>query len=263
MSLKAHLATPRAFLLIGLISGILAAGLTLVRQVPGAGLPGYAVARVGERLILRDEWLKAVAATASERRAPLTSAQQVQILDRLIDEELLVQHGLALGLVQRDQRLRGQLVSEVLFATTSARADSKQDDAVLRTFYADNTGLFVPPAQLRVHAWYINDQGQRLAFQPPLPDSLLPLGKLQNYLGPKLVATAMSLPLMVDSEPLLINGQNVILQVQQQQLAPIPAFEQVREQVRREVRRRDDEQAVHELLIELRQSYAVQRDVSS
>lgn len=249
----------RLLLIAGLLAGLGAAGYSIVAQVPAAGLPDHAVARVGERLILRDEWLKAVAATASERRTPLTREQQTQILDRLIDEELLVQHGLALGLVQRDQRLRGQLVSEVLFATTSAEADRDQDESTLQRFYAEHRGLFVPPAQLRVQAWYLGADGERKPFQPPVPDSLLPLGKLQAYLGPELVAAAMTLPLQTDSPILTSNGRQVILQVLAQQLAPDPDFALIREQVRQEVRRRADEQAVQELLSELRRRYGVEQ----
>lgn len=249
----------RHFLLAGLLAGMLGAGYTLVRQVPIAGLPEAAVARVGERLILRDEWLKAVAAAASERRTPLTALQQQQILDRLIDEELLVQHGLSLGLVQHDQRLRGQLISEVLFSTTASVADEDQDDAALAAFYAEHPGLFVPPAQLRVKAWLLSADGTRKNFLPPVPNSLLPLGKLQAYLGPELVNAAMTLPLMQESQPISSNGQRVILQVQEQQRAPAPAFAQVREQVRREVRRRSDEQVVQTLLDRLERSYRVER----
>ncbi|MEO6698989.1 MAG: peptidylprolyl isomerase, partial [Paraperlucidibaca sp.] len=252
---------PRLLLITGLLGGMLAAGYSIVQQVPAADLPAHVIARVGERLILRDEWLKAVAATTSERRTPLTTAQQRQILDRLIDEELLVQHGLSLGLVQRDQRLRGQLISEVLFTTTAAVADSGQDDDTLVKFYADHLGLFVPPAQLRVKAWRLQADGSRADFLPPVPDSLLPLGKLQAYLGPDLVAAAMTLPIGEDSRPISSNGEHVVLRVEQQQLASPPAFAQMREQVRREVRRRADEAAVQSLLHDLRRSYGVQQAV--
>ena len=238
---------------------MLAAGYTLVRQVPATGLPAGAVARVGERLILRDEWLKAVAAAASERRTPLTAEQQQQILDRLIDEELLVQHGLSLGLVQHDQRLRGQLVSEVLFTTTASQTDAQQDDDALESFYAEHPGLFVPPAQLRVKAWILAADGTRKEFLPPVPNTLLPLGKLQAYLGPELVNVAMTLPVLQDSAPISSNGQRVILQVQELQLARVPPFAQMREQVRREVRRRNDEKAVQALLDELERRYRVEK----
>lgn len=249
----------RLLLIAGLLGGMLSAGYTLVRQVPAAGLPAEAVARVGDRLILRDEWLKAVAAAASERRTPLTAQQQQLILQRLIDEELLVQHGLSLGLVQHDQRLRGQLVSEVLFTTTASQADAPLDDDALETFYAEHPGLFVPPAQLRVKVWALNADGTRREFLPPLPNTLLPPGKLQTYLGPELVALAMKQRVMATSAPIRSNGQRVMLQVQEVQLAPVPPFAQMREQVRREMRRRSDEKAVQALLDQLERRYAVEK----
>ena len=250
---------PRLLLLAGLLAGMVGTGISVVRQVPAAGLPSGAMAQVGERLILRDEWLKGVAAAASERRTPLTTAQQTQILDRLIDEELLVQHGLSLGLVEHDQRLRGQLIAEVLFSTTASLSDDAIAEAELESFYRANVGLFVPPAQLRVQAWTLGSAGERKAFFPPLPNSLLPLHKLQQYLGPELVKAAMLLPLGQESRPIANQGQQVILLVSEQQLAPAPALEAVREPVLRELRRQRDERAVRELLDDLRQQYRVTR----
>lgn len=242
---------PRWLLVLGLVGGLLAAGHELLQRPPGPALPDAAVARVGTRLILRDEWLKAVAATASERRTPLTEADRQQILQRLVDEELLVQQGLALGLVEHDQRLRGQLVSEVIYATTSAAA-STPDEATLRRFLADNAGLFAPPAALRVRAWVLDAQGARQPFQPPLPDSLLPPAKLQAYLGPTLTSLALAQPPGVDSAPLEIDGRAVVLNVLERSAAVAPAFEAVRAQVLAEYRRRSDEAAVRALLARLR-----------
>src|SRR5688572_20896614 len=115
---------PRWLLAAGLVTGAALAAAGLV--APGRSLPDGAVARVNDRLIQRDEWLRAVAAVASERRTPLTDADQRHILERLVDEELLVQHGRALGLVEHDGRLRDTLVSEVMLAATQ-RAGAELD----------------------------------------------------------------------------------------------------------------------------------------
>jgi hypothetical protein len=179
---------PRWLLVAGLVTGatLAAAGL---RVAPAADLPPEAVARVDRQLILRDEWLRAVAAVASERRTPLTEADQRHILERLIDEELLVQHGVALGLVEHDARLRSTLVSQVLQATASA-AREPADEAALRAFHDANRGFFAPAARLRVRAARIDAQGARRPFEPAVPDALLPVAKLQAYLGPTLTAAA-------------------------------------------------------------------------
>lgn len=250
---------PRWLLLVGLAAGLMGAAWSVVRQVPATGLPAHTIAQVGDQFILRDQWLKAIAAAASERRTTLTAAQQKLMLDRLIHEELLVQHGLRLGLVQNDQRLRGQLIAEVLFNARASLADEPISDTELQAFYEANLGLFVPPAQLRVQAWTLQPDGQRTAFFPPVPDSLLPLHKLQQYLGPALVQTALTLPLGQDSQPISREAQSVILRVNEQQLAPTPALSLVRDAVQRELRRQREEAKVSELLAHLNQEFKVVR----
>ena len=69
----------------------------------------------------------------------------------------------------------------------------------------------------------------------------------------------MLLPLGQESRPIANQGQQVILLVSEQQLAPAPALEAVREPVLRELRRQRDERAVRELLDDLRQQYRVTR----
>lgn len=244
-------AIPRWLLIIGLIGGAAVATAGLVVGDLPSDLPPQAVARVNERLILRDAWLRAVAAVASERRTPLTGEDQRRILDRLIDEELLVQHGIALGLVERDPRLRSTLVSEVMLAAATARS-ADFTEAGLQRFYADNVDFFTPTARLRLAAWRLDAEDQRKAYQPPVPDALLPPAKLQSYLGPSLTARATGLPIR---EPVEIGdsaGGRVVIEVLEKQLGEALPFEQVRTQVQAEARRRADEAAVRDLLSDLR-----------
>ena len=252
-------ALPRWLLLTGLAAGLFGAAFSVVKQVPATGLPAQAIAQVGDQFILRDQWLKAVAAAASERRTPLTEEQKKLMLDRLIHEELLVQQGLQLGLVQNDQRLRGQLIAEVLFNTRASLADEAVTDSELAAFYEANLGLFVPPAQLRVQAWTIQPDGQRKAFLPPVPDTLLPLHKLQQYLGPALVQAALALPIGEDSAVIHLEDQAVVLRVSEQQRAATPALSEVREVVQREWRRQREEAKVSELLTRLGDEFGVVR----
>jgi len=248
---SAALGAPRWLLIAGLATGTALAAAGLMAAPVAPSLPPQAVARVNQQLILRDAWLRAVAAVASERRAPLTEADQRHILDRLIDEELLVQHGVALGLVERDGRLRSTLVSEVMLAATGA-ARAAPDESALRRFYAENHERFAPAGRLRVRAWRLDAVGARQPYEPALPDALLPIAKLQTYLGPALTAVAQGLQPGQASAPIDSPGGRVVVELVEAQPGSAPPFEQVRDQVRAEAQRRADEDAVRALLAELR-----------
>ena len=239
-------AAPRWLLVAGLAAGA-ALGALGLRAAPAPGLPPGAVARVDRQPILREAWLRAVAAVASDRRAPLTAADERHILERLIDEELLVQHGVALGLVERDARLRSTLVSEVMQATTLA-ARVEPDEADLRALYDAQRERFTPAARLRVRAWRVDGAGARAPFEPAVPDALLPVAKLQAYLGPALTRRALTLrPGEAAAEA------GVVLELVESQPGAAPPFEQARAEVRREWLRQADEAAVRELLADLRE----------
>lgn len=240
---------PRWLLVAGLAAGAAMAGFGL-RAPPASALPPDAVARVNQHLILRDAWLRAVAAVASERRTPLTDADQRHILDRLIDEELLIQHGVQLGLVESDARLRSTLVSEVMAAARPA--DGAPTEAQQRAFYEANSDFFAPAGRLRVQAWRIAD-GVRVPFEPAVPDALLPVAKVQAYLGPRLTARALDLAPGETSAP--IDG--VVLHLLEARPAAAPPFENIRDAVSAEMRRRADEDAVRALLERLREDNRV------
>lgn len=240
----------RLLLIGGLLAGTLAAAVGLVRADRPGALPPEVVATVNGRPIQRDAWLRAVATVASERRSALSEADRQHILSRLVDEELLVQHGLALRLVERVPRLRSELISETMLAATLAAA-TDPDEAELRRFYAGHREFFTAAPRLRVAAWRLDAGGARLPYQPPVPDVLLPLGKLATYLGPELTAAAMRQPpgaaAAVESA-----GGRVLLQVLERQDAVAPDFETVREPVKAEYLRRAEETAVRALLDALR-----------
>jgi hypothetical protein len=274
MKESAHV--PRWLLIAGLLTGIAAAASGVLKPRGGDQLPADAVARINNRLIWRDAWLRAVASVASERRGTLSAEDQRHILDRLVDEELLVQHGLSLGLVEQDRRLRGQLVNEVLMnarAGTPAAATPAGDDARLRQFYDANRDFFAQPGRLQVKAYRFatdqREQADALARQlrsgvtpastwiPPLPASLLPAAELRTYLGPSLTQTALALKAGEVSEPLPADGGFAVLKLEQLEATMTPPFESIRAMVSVEWQRRNDESAVRELLRELRESQHV------
>ena len=107
----------RGLLALGATVGL---GLAVARLLAAPGsdgeLPYGAVARVDGVSIRTESYVRLVAALASDRRTPLTDDDRRHVLDRLVDEELLVQYAVDLGLVKTDRRVRADLVTAVLAA---------------------------------------------------------------------------------------------------------------------------------------------------
>ena len=131
------------WLIAGAIAGAAIAAATLVRGgAPNAAgttasVPSEAVAIVNGMPITRDALARFTGAIARERGGlDLDPAEQRRILDRLIDEELLLQHGIALGLDRSEPSARRAIVSAVIDTLTTAEMRDP-DRSDLEAFYRD------------------------------------------------------------------------------------------------------------------------------
>lgn len=285
--LTAFVASRRGTVLlaIGALVGAALAARAVVRgaAVQAPSVPD-AVATVNGVPIGRAEYDRALAGVAAERRAPPDAALRRRVLDRLIDEELLVQRGLALGLAERDPRVRADLAAAVIaLAVEGAGAgagpestDGRDDDpetseAALRRWYAEHAHELGRPPRIAVEeAWFGGagaavraaaarrsiDGGASFATvraaadRPiaPLPAGPLPLGKLEELIGRPAAARVQSLVPGQVSEPLAAAGGVRLLRVVAHADGEPRPFEQVRDQVRAEVTRRAGDRRLRQLL---------------
>jgi parvulin-like peptidyl-prolyl isomerase len=255
-----------------------AAGLT----APGAGgLPPDVVALVNQAPIRTEDYVRMCEAVAGDRRAPLEEADKQHILDRLIEEELLVQRGLTLDLPRLDRRVRADLTQTVIDGIASQDNDREPSDEELRAFYESHRDVFAGPGRLRVRQVFVRvtaasdpaalaraDQAaQRLragesvaAVQAalgdpplaPLPDTLLPPAKLRDYLGPTALRTALELDVGGVSDPVRSGTGYHVMQVIERHSDTAPALDEIRSQVVAEFRRQAGEQALRRYLDDLR-----------
>ena len=271
---------PIVLLVAGAALGALlaAAGLT----APGAGgLPPDVVALVNEAPIRTEDYVRMCEAVAGDRRAPLEETDKQRVLDRLIEEELLVQRGLTLDLPRLDRRVRADLTQTVIDGIASQANDREPTDEELQAFYDAHRDVFAGPGRLRVRQVFVRvtapsdpaalaraDQAaQRLragesveAVQAalgdpplaPLPDALLPPAKLRDYLGPTALRTAVELDAGQVADPVRSGTGYHVLQVVERQSDTAPAFDEIRPQVVAEFRRQAGEQALRRYLDELR-----------
>ncbi|MDJ0852458.1 MAG: peptidylprolyl isomerase [Myxococcota bacterium] len=267
---------------LGAAAGLAVAAASLLSAPSaGLGLPDGVVARVNDTLIRDEEYQRLLAALASDRRSPLSDDDRLHVLDRLIEEELLVQHALDLGLVRTDRRVRADLVSAVL-ASLNAAADAYEPTPdEVEAFYAENTDYFARPARLWVRDLFVGRQGrsdadalarareasdrlradeplasvrEALADAPvaPLPDAPLPPAKLREYLGPSALSTALRLQPGDVSDPVSTpQGYHVLVLVDRAEVETEPLAD-VENLVRAEMRRRAGDQALRDRLDALR-----------
>ena len=131
-------------LVVGALIGIGLAAVDLTERAPEEEPLGDDVAAlVNGNPILRAEYERAVAAVSADRGGgDLDPAERRRVLDRLIDEELLVQRGIELGLPHRDRQLRNQISAAVigLFAARAgARQSEEPSDEEVRAFFSANS----------------------------------------------------------------------------------------------------------------------------
>ena len=152
----------RGLLVTGAIAGIALAAFAVVRSGGSdTAAPADAIALVNGQALSREAFARFAAAIAAERRSTtLDASEQRRLLDRMIDEELLLQRGIALGLERYEPSARGAIVSALVASVTADAETAEPDDAALRAFYAQNQGRFGSGPRLTVDVAFVATAGR-------------------------------------------------------------------------------------------------------
>jgi hypothetical protein len=255
-------------LALGAALGVGIAARGVVLGAARAGVPDDAVALVGDAPIARDEYARAVAAVEADRRDhQADTALRRHVLDRLVDEELLVQRALELGLPTRDPRIRGQLASTMIDAVVGAGGDVTPTEAELRSFHARHGELFSSRARVEIEALFFRGEpreaGPRseaararlLAGEPfaavetaadppnaPVPAGPLPTSKLADYVGAAVTQQIATVQPAGVTPTVIVPGGAWVARLVRREGGEAAAFEAARADVIAEWRReRDDE----------------------
>jgi parvulin-like peptidyl-prolyl isomerase len=273
-----------AWLGAGAALGLLAAALGLMTAGgPAAGLPDHVVAAVNGELLRVEEYERAVAALASDRRDPIGPAEKRHVLDRLLDEELLVQRGLELGLARHDRRVRGDIVSAVIQVAISQADASEPSASEVEDFYRENRDYFTHTGRSFVRQVLVRGRPKRSDEEAdakaaeaaarlragedyaavnealgdpqiaPLPADYLPATKLREYLGPTATRAALSLETGGVSDPVRSATGRHVLQLVDREPGRVPPLAEIEDEVRAELRRRAGDRALRDYLDELRE----------
>ena len=264
-----------ALLVAGAIVGILLAASGVLESNTGAAAKEV-LAQVNNERIGKAEYLAYLEMLARDKRNAMTSADRRHLLDRLIEEKLLLQRAMEIGVPFTDPTVRKTIINAMIETVTSDSTSAAVEPEQLASFYQKNQSYFTQPARAQIRRMVFrgehaqarskaakqalsNDQDwQRVQDSLAdtdilaLPSSPLPVSKLRGYLGPTLTKAALELAPGAISAPLTEQAGFSILQLVDLQAGPAPPLAQIQERVLREYQRRAADQALRDYLKDLR-----------
>jgi hypothetical protein len=205
-----------------------------------------------------------------------------QLLQRLIDDELILQRAEELGILQADPGIRKLLARSAIDTVVRESQALLIKEPDLIAFYNDHQAVFQQPQRITLQAAQFDDLGMANISRNavllgdslkktvslgggkilPIPVSPLPKHMLIRYLGISLTDLALGLSATQISQP-IVQGDNIyLLQVIENQPATLMPFEQVRETVMTELVSRQRRDSLTTTLEELKQTASIQLNLS-
>ncbi len=206
---------------------------------------------------------------------PLDVSERKAVLDRLIDEEVLVQRAVDLGVLQSDRDVR-KAVSRAMLERVVARAGPyRAGEHEVGAYYAANAARLSGPERIAVAvAQFRNaaseatlararraaeaisagmpfDEAARRFADPPVfsvPSAPLPPQALVRYLGPALAAAARDLEVGDVAGPLATQSGHALIAIRAREPARTPPLSEVEEAIRGELAREAGDRALRDFL---------------
>ena len=270
----------------GLIIGILLATFTIVEK-NNISDQNWA-AKIEDRLIPFERYEMQLEGLANDKRSPLTNEDREYVLERMIEEELLIKRAIDLGMLENNPMARGTIVQQMIKNIISEGSRTEPEEKELIKFFEENIGFFTKANRLRVRQVYFSqvDFGDKVleeaknAFtrlldgenfeqvalsgsNSPLkvPDTLMNLSKVREYIGPSLMREAQLLKPGQFSEPKKVSGGYKIIYLVDREDATQPDYSNIRSSVLSEFSKRRDDQSLRTYLDNLKKWYDVSRNL--
>jgi len=257
---------------LGLVLGLLAVVASVLTPSSSNVTDVQVVAIVNGTPIGREKYLAYLRALSTDKKDAIRSEDSEYILQRIIEEELLVQRGVEAGLLESDKRTRAALVNAVISMATTAAEAKAPSDKELDAFFQANIGYFSASRRLRVRQMVIAGEdtagkadeaykrlvhgddfatveleyGSDVALS--VPDSLLPPAKLREYLGPTFLQLLSDQEAGFVSQPRAVDNGYRIVQLVEVEAGESPTLERVRAQVEAEYTRQAGDRALRDYL---------------
>ncbi len=238
-----------------------------------SSLPDNIIATVNDKIIPSDKYQTIINLIQNDKRDELTKADREMALDRIIEEELLVQYAYKNGFLEADDLLRKSIVRSVVDSIVEQALSVVPAEQDLLKFYETNRQTFAIDEKYRVVILSSNNQSDidegkviwqsnydltllRQTFKRinrlDIPTGFISKIRLGTLVGPLLRDKVLSLQVGETSETLkTIYGYSIVTLVDKKDRV-IPEFKEISEIVLQEYKRQQREEILEELLKDLK-----------
>jgi len=272
----------KVILAVGVVVGFLLAAVGALTPTTETATNDV-VARVNGKAITAEEL--AFALERSDKAKSATRAQRLEILNQLVDQELLIQRGVEIGLLEADHTVRKTIAMTMVDSIVTEVLAKEPLEEELQTFYQSHLAVFTTLPRAYVQQIFCGEEPDRtdaytraeqahdaltrgVSFQEvsalygsanaaALPEGLTPLPVLRRLLGPTLSDAVLAMKTGEISAVLATSAGYTVLRLVDQQAEQTLPYEAVKQEVRAEYlhRRRDD--ALQHYLDRLRQEATI------
>ena len=263
----------KLLLLASIIGTLLAIYSIMDSNKNYSSLPDNVVAVVNDKIIPSERYQTVIQLIKNDKRDDLTDIDRKMALERIIEEELLVQYAYQNGFLEADDLLRKSIVRSVVDSIAEQSISVIPNEKTLRDFYQDNLPLFTIDEQFRIVILSSQNGSDinagKIIWQdsydiPLLMNEIGSIKKLEissdfiskyrlgTLIGPLLRDVVLSLKLGETSEPLeTIYGYSIVTLIDKKGRV-IPDFKEINEIVLQEYKRRQRETILNDLLSDLK-----------
>ena len=263
----------KLLLLASIIGTLLAIYSIMDSNKNYSSLPDNVAAVVNDKIIPSERYQTVIQLIKNDKRDDLTDIDRKMALERIIEEELLVQYAYQNGFLEADDLLRKSIVRSVVDSIAEQSISVIPNEKTLRDFYQDNLPLFTIDEQFRIVILSSQNGSDinagKIIWQdsydiPLLMNEIGSIKKLEissdfiskyrlgKLIGPLLRDVVLSLKLGETSEPLeTIYGYSIVTLIDKKGRV-IPDFKEINEIVLQEYKRRQRETILNDLLSDLK-----------
>ena len=273
-------------LFAGILIGALMAAYSIIEK---SNISDYKwAAKIEDTSIPMEKYLTQLDGLSKDKRSPLTQKDKEYVLERMIEEELLIKRAIDLGMLNDNPMARGTIVQQMIKTIIAENARYEISDSELESFFQENSGFFTKSSRLRIQQIYFSNEQlkddslvvakkaydllkrgddfesvSRLGSPSALkiPNSLMTLSKVREYIGPSLMNLARELEINSFTSPIEVSGGYKIIYLIDKKMASPPQFNDIKASVSSEFLKRKDDQSLRSYLENLKNWYDVSRNL--